>query len=202
MGKRYMTRAGTWNCGGLVLRAGRPLEIGEGNLPDGFKDWSEVEALLERHSDKGVRYFEVPRVEDLEQAEAETKEPEPPEGPATLYACPYCGASFEGIDKLRQHMDGCPKLAATGHYENEGAERVVPLTVPDEAEEKAAGEAEARVRQEQAEAEAKAKAEKKARDAKIYGNKASTKDKMKAAKAAAETTKKRGRPKKEPEAAK
>lgn len=169
MGKRYMARKGAWSCAGLTLRNNRCLEIGVGDLPSGFQNWEEVEALLERHPDRGDLYFEIPNIDEMpapvEKAEAAT------EGPATLYVCPYCGVSFEGIAKLREHMDECPQLASAGHFEGVGAQPVEPLFVPDEVEEKKAGEAEAKIRQDQADAEAKAKAEKKEKNAKTYGKK-------------------------------
>lgn len=193
MGKRYMAVRGTWSCGALELRSNRYFEVGKGDLPAGYRDWEQVERLLDGHSDKNVLYFEVPVVEELVQAEAEKSKPVP-EGPATIYACPYCAHSFEGMDKLRAHMDECPELVKTGHFENTEAERVVPLEVPDEAQERAAGEAEAKIREEQAEAEAKAKAEKKAKNAKTYGKKsgglsAQAKAARKSAKAAKEEDK-------------
>ena len=171
MGKRYMARRGTWSCGGLKLRNTRYLEIGVGDLPSGFQNWEEVEALLERHPDKNDLYFEIPNIDELPAPKPAEKAAVADDGPPTLYVCPYCGASFEGMDKLRKHVDECPELVATGHFEGAGTERVEPLAVPDEAEEKAAGEAEAKIRQDQAEAEAKAKAEKKEKNAKTYGKK-------------------------------
>lgn len=171
MGKRYMARRGTWSCGGLKLRNTRYLEIGVGDLPDGFQDWEEVEALLERHPDKNDLYFEVPNIDELPAPKPAEKAAVTDDGPPTLYVCPYCGASFEGIGKLREHMDECPELVKAGHFEDAGVQNVEPLAVPDEAEEKAAGEAEAKIRQDQAEAEAKAKAEKKEKNAKTYGKK-------------------------------
>jgi len=196
MGKRYMARRGAWRCGGLTLRNTRCLEIGVGELPRGFKSWEEVEALLERHPDKGDLYFEVPNLDELPAMQPVERAAVTDDGPPTLYVCPYCGASFEGIDKLRAHMDECPELVKTGHFENVGTQPVEPLSVPDEAEEKAAGEAEAKIRQDQAEAEAKAKAEKKEKNAKTYGKKSGgLSAKVKAEKAARKTTKTTKEPK-------
>ena len=189
MGKRYMARRGTWSCAGLKLRNNRCFEIGVGELPAGFQDWEEVEALLERHPDKNDLYFEVPNIDELPATKPVAKPAEvTDDGPPTLYVCPYCGASFEGIDKLRKHVDECPELVATGHFEDAGVQTVEPLTVPDEAEELAAGEAEAKIRQDQADAEAAAKATKKEKNAKTYGKKsgglaAKAKEAQKAAKA-------------------
>lgn len=182
MGKCYVARLGGWSCGGLTLRPGRVFEIGVGDLPRGFKSWEEVQDLLERHPDKDDRYFEVPNVAETPAAPVT----EAPPAPKTVYACPYCRQSFEGMDKLRGHMDKCPDLTATGHFENAEAKRVEPLSVPDEAAEKAAGEKEAKIRQAQAEAEAKAEAEKKEKNAKTYGKKSGGLDaKAKAARKAA-----------------
>lgn len=172
MGKRYMARRGTWRCGGLQLRNNHCFEIGVGDLPEGFQSWEDVEALLERHADKNDLYFEVPNIDELQaQKPAAPQAPVADDGPPTLYVCPYCNASFEGIVKLREHMDECPELVKTGHFEDAGVQTVEPLSVPDEAEEIAAGEAEAKIREAQAEAEAKAKAEKKEKNAKTYGKK-------------------------------
>lgn len=173
MGKRYMAVRGVWGCGALKLRSNRYFEIGVGDLPSGYESWEQIERLLDGHPDKNVLYYEVPVVEELRAVEA-AKEEAPEEGAVdvvSIYACPYCGHRAPSIDKLRAHMDECQDLVSTGHFENADAGRVEPLSVPDEAEEKAAGEAEAKIREEQAEAEAKAKAEKKEKNAKTYGKK-------------------------------
>ncbi len=184
MGKRYMARQGAWHCKGLTVDAVRGVEIGVGPLPIGFGNWAEVEALLERHHDKDNLYFEVPTVAAIIQAEKEIREHKEQPQAATIYVCPFCSASFKGIDELRAHMSECPELQASGHFDKvaEEAARVEPLTVPDEGKEKEAGAEEARIRQEQAEAEAKAKEEKKARNAATYGKKSTaTADAAKAA---------------------
>lgn len=176
-GDRYVAVGGDCHFGSFsVTRSG--FVIGKGNLPAGYKDWEQVEAVIWNSGMMGLRIAKIVTATDIVAAEREKmraeimKEMEAEAKAKAEVAIP------EGVGLIPKDVGIIPEGA--------GLVPIEPLALPDAVVEAEEAEKQAKIREEQDKAEAEADAARKQKNTEIREKRKAAAEKKaeKAAKAA------------------
>lgn len=162
-GDRYVAVGGDCHFGSFsVTRSG--FVIGKGNLPAGYKDWEQVEAVIWNSGMMGLRIAKIVTATDIVAAEREKMRAE-----------------------IMKEMEAEAKAKAeVAIPEGAGLIPIEPLALPDAVAEAEEAEKQAKIREEQDKAEAEADAARKQKNTEIREKRKAAAEKKaeKAAKAA------------------